>query len=146
MAFTNSQILSAVLARWMRPVIMQLAKGGLSQFPFVRAIETQIRNLGWVGVNWSLADELSPFASTIVDKMLEPMIANKLSSIPDANIPTIANAIVDDAISQGKLSLFDGKIEFSLEDLQELKNLLHYNLKDSEAVPHYQVLTKGKEK
>ena len=45
------------------------------------------------------------------------------------------------AIKNGGLSLFEGKVEFEPEDLEELKTLLKYNLPIKEATSSYSVLT-----
>ena len=49
--------------------------------------------------------------------------------------------IMDDAIKNGGLSLFEGKIEFEKEDLEELKSLLRYNLPIQDVPNSYEVLT-----
>ena len=41
----------------------------------------------------------------------------------------------------GGLSLFEGKIEFEKEDLEELKSLLRYNLPIQDVPNSYEVLT-----
>lgn len=48
---------------------------------------------------------------------------------------------IDDAIKNGGLSLFEGKVEFEPEDLEELKTLLKYNLPIQESAASYSVLT-----
>ena len=128
MDYTNSQILSAVLNKWLQPVVQQLAGQRLSAIPFFAGIENKIRSTGWVHPTWSLAQELAPFMQEITGTMLEPFIGQYLSKIPDEAIPFAAHTIVDKAIANGGISLFDGNVSFDTSDLQELKKLLDYNL------------------
>jgi hypothetical protein len=51
----------------------------------------------------------------------------------------MAHDIVDGAIKNGSLSLFEGKIEFEKDDLVELKTLLKYNLPIGECKQGYEV-------
>ena len=55
-------------------------------------------------------------------------VKNALSKIPDEAIPSMVHSIVDKAITNGEMSLFDGNIHFDKSDLEELKQLLIYNL------------------
>lgn len=128
MNYTNSQILAAVLNQWLQPVIQQLAGQCLSSIPLLGGIENKIRSTGWVRPNWSLAAELAPFIQEVSGTLLEPLINNYLSKIPDEAIPGMAHSLVDKAIANGEMSLFDGNIHFDKSDLEELKRLLTYNL------------------
>lgn len=128
MAYTNSQILSAVLNKWMQPVVRQLAESKMQSFSFVQAIENKVRSTGWVSPNWSLTRELSPMLEPLTNSLVQPMLNKYLSNVPDEAIPAMAHGIVDKAISDGKLELMEGKLIFDREDLEELKKLLNYNL------------------
>lgn len=128
MNYTNSQILSAVLNRWLQPVVQQLAGQKLSSIPLLAGIENKIRSTGWVRPSWSLSAELAPFMQTITGTMLEPVINGYLSNIPDDAIPEMAHAIVDQAITNGGWTFFDGNLTFDKEDMESLKHLLDYNL------------------
>lgn len=128
MNYTNAQILSAVLNRWLQPVIQQFASQRLSSIPIFAGIENKIRSTGWVRPTWSLATELSPFMQEITGIMVEPLLSQYISKIPDGAIPVAAHTVVDKAISNGGLSLFDGNVTFETSDLKELKDLLDYNL------------------
>lgn len=128
MAYTNSQILSAVLNKWMQPVVKQLAESKMQSFSFVQAIENKVRSTGWVSPNWSLTRELSPMLEPLTNSLVQPMLNKYLSNVPDEAIPAMAHGIVDKAISDGKLELMEGKLIFDREDLEELKKLLNYNL------------------
>lgn len=95
---------------------------------FLHNIETRIRATGWVAPNWQLMQDLSPMMDSITGSIVTPMLTRYISQLDDATIPQMAHNIVDDAIKNGSLTLFDGKVVFEQEDLQELKNLLNYNL------------------
>lgn len=138
--YSNRDILAAVLTKWAQPVIQDFLGNKMSSLPFVANIEQKVRSSGWVSPMWSLGSELSPLVSNIAAPIVEPMISNYLSGVPDEAIPQMAHALVDNALSQGSLSLLEGKVEFEREDLEELKNLLRYNLPIKKAMG-YQVLT-----
>jgi hypothetical protein len=48
--------------------------------------------------------------------------------VDDAAIPKIAHGIVDHALKNKELSLFEGKVVFEEADLKQLKRLLELNL------------------
>lgn len=127
-AHSNYQVLSAVLAKWGQPLAEALVGGKLMQLPLLANIESKIKSTGWVSPMWSMSKEISPLLGSVSSKMLEPLIANYLKGVPDAMIPQLAHSIVDNAIANEGLTLFEGNIEIELEDLKELKKLLRYNL------------------
>ena len=98
--------------------------------------------MGWVSPNWSLGKELSPLMSTITDAVVVPIIGRLLEGMPDESLPSIAHNLVDAALVNGSLSLFEGNIVFEKEDLEELKNYLNWNLPLGES-PAYEVKTSG---
>lgn len=128
MAYTNSQILSAVINKWVQPVVTQLAQEKIGSFPFLQAIDNKVRSMGWVSPNWSIVKELSPMIEPITNSIAQPFIQKYLSSIPDEAIPSMAHSIVDKALEKGHFEFMEGKILLEKEDLQELKKLLEYNL------------------
>ena len=139
--YSNAQKLAAVLNKWAQPAIQELIGGNLSRMPFLASIETKIKSTGWVSPMWSIAKEISPVLDGVSSSLIEPFIAKYISGIPDECIPQLAHNVVDDAIKNGGLSLFEGKVEFEPEDLEELKTLLKYNLPIQESAASYSVLT-----
>lgn len=139
MEYTNSQKLAAVLNVWMQPIVQQLAGSRLSGMPFLSAVENKIRSTGWVRPSWSIASELSPFIQSITGPMVEPLLDSYLSKIPDSAIPQMAHAIVDKAIENNGLTLFDGNVTFERSDLEQLKRLLEYNLPVASGRQRYNV-------
>ena len=139
--YSNAQKLAAVLNKWAQPAIQELIGGNLSRMPFLASIETKIKSTGWVSPMWSIAKEISPVLDGVSSSLIEPFIAKYISGIPDEYIPQLAHNVVDDAIKNGGLSLFEGKVEFEPEDLEELKTLLKYNLPIQESAASYSVLT-----
>ena len=129
MEYTNSQKLAAVLNVWMQPIVQQLAGSRLSGMPFLSAVENKIRSTGWVRPSWSIASELSPFIQSITGPMVEPLLDSYLSKIPDSAIPQMAHAIVDKAIENNGLTLFDGNVTFERSDLEQLKRLTYRTLR-----------------
>lgn len=139
MEYTNSQKLAAVLNVWMQPIVQQLAGSRLSGMPFLSALENKIRSTGWVRPSWSIASELYPFIRSITGPMVEPLLDSYLSKIPDSAIPQMAHAIVDKAIENNGLTLFDGNVTFERSDLEQLKRLLEYNLPVASGGQRYNV-------
>lgn len=137
MQYTNSQILSAVLNKWLQPVVIQLSQAKLASFPFVQAIENKVKNIGFVSPNWSLTQELSPLIEPITNSIVQPMLGKYLANVPDEAIPAMAHGIVDKALANGKLELMEGKLIFDKEDLTELKKLLEYNLPLKQEVEYH---------
>nr|DAW10775.1 MAG TPA: hypothetical protein [Caudoviricetes sp.]DAY73221.1 MAG TPA: hypothetical protein [Caudoviricetes sp.] len=128
MQYTNSQILAAVLNKWLQPVVLQLSQAKMASFPFVQAIENKVKSIGFVSPNWSLTQELSPMIEPITNSIVQPMLNKYLSNVPDEAIPAMAHGIIDKALANGKLELMEGKLIFDKDDLTELKKLLDYNL------------------
>lgn len=84
--------------------------------------------MGWVSPNWTLLSELSPIMESITGNIVAPIVGQYLSKVDDASIPKMAHAIVDDAIKNGELTLFEGKVIIEESDLKKLKRLLELNL------------------
>lgn len=144
MQYSNSQILSAVLNRWLQPVVLQLSQAKMSSFPFIQALENKAKSTGWVSPNWSLANELSPLIEPITNSIMQPMLNKYLSTVPDEAIPAMAHNIVDKALADGKLEIMEGRLIFDKEDLTELKKLLNFNLPISN-LSEYQVKTSAED-
>ena len=126
--YTNRQILAAVLNKWMQPALAQLAGAKLMRLPFLANIEAKVKSTGWVSPMWSMANEVTPLLGGVVSQVVEPMIAEYLKGIPDQDIPKMAHQLVENAMKQGQLTLFEGNVVFELCDLEELHKLLKYNL------------------
>ena len=133
--YTNREILSAVITTWAEPLIGMLANGKLSQIPVLANIESKVRSTGWVSGNWNIGAELAPFMSGLVNTLVQPLLSQYLSSIPDDAIPNMAHSIVDTALEKGELSLLEGNITFDKDDLQCLKRLLNANLPSTKIKP-----------
>ena len=138
--WSNRQILAAVLNKWLQPALNQMAGTKLMQLPFLSNIEAKVKSTGWVSPMWSMANEVAPLLGGVTTQLVEPMISQYLQGIPDQAIPQMAHQLVENAIKQGQLSLFEGNVVFELCDLEELQKLLKYNLPIKE-VECYQVKT-----
>ena len=126
--FTNRQKLAAVLNKWLQPALAQLAGAKLMRLPFLANIEAKVKSTGWVSPMWSMANEVTPLLGGVGSQVVEPIIADYLKGIPDQAIPKMAHQMVENAMKQGQLSLFEGNVVFELCDLEELHKLLKYNL------------------
>lgn len=138
--FSNRQKLAAVLNRWAQPAIAGLIGSRMSQLPFIANIEQKVKSMGWVSPMWSLGSEIAPLFNGLSSSLIEPLIAQYLQGIPDEAIPQMAHSLVQDALKNGGLNLFEGNVMFELEDLKELEKLLRYNLPIVET-GGYQVVT-----
>ena len=139
--YSNAQKLAAVLNKWAQPAIQGLLGTRLGQLPFIANIDAKLRSTGWVSPMWSISKEISPLLDGLSSSLVVPMLARYLQGIPDEAIPELAHKVVEDAIRNGGLSLFEGKVEFETDDLEELRMLLRYNLPVPEKTGSYEVLT-----
>lgn len=134
----NYQILSAVLNKWSQPLVSALAAQGMQSLPMVQALQNRVRSTGWVSPQWTLVAELGGMLEGVTAALVMPVLNRYLSQLDDESIPAMAHSIVDKAIAQGQLTLFEGKVTFDKSDLEQLKRLLKANLPISEET-NYQV-------
>lgn len=125
---TNAQILSAVINKWVQPLLGTFLNANIQSIPIIQGLQNKVRSTGWVSPNWSLIAELSPIMESITGNIVAPMISKYISQIDDASIPKIAHEIVDNALKNGELALFEGKVIFERSDIEHLKKLLDLNL------------------
>ena len=142
--WSNRQILAAVLNKWAQPALQGLIGTRISKLPFIGNIEAKIKATGFVSPMWNMGSEIAPLFNGLSSSLVEPIIAKYLQGVPDEAIPQMAHAIVNDAIKNGGLNLFEGNVVFEVEDLEELRTLLRYNLPITENQT-YQVKTEETE-
>lgn len=128
MAYTNSQILSAVLSKFLQPLVQLYGGGWLSSLPAVKMLENKVKSIGIVSSNWSLTKEAAPLIEGVSGSVITPLLNRQISKLDDAQVPVIAHSIVDSALKNGRLELFEGVVEIDESDLKELKRLLDINL------------------
>jgi hypothetical protein len=105
MAYSNSDILAAVLTKWAQPAIQSIAGAKLMQLPMFANIEAKIKSTGWVSPMWSLGREVAPLIGGLGEQLVQPFLADYLRRIPDGAIPSMAHSLVDNALKQGNISL-----------------------------------------
>jgi hypothetical protein len=125
---TNARILGAVLNKWAQPLVASFLGANIQSVPFMQGIQNKVRSMGWVSPNWSIMSEISPLMESVTGNIIAPMIERYVSGLDDASIPKVAHAIINDALKNGELSLFEGKVVFERKDLEQLKRLLDLNL------------------
>ena len=128
MMWTNRQILAAVLNKWVQPALQGLIGSKISKLPFIGNFEQKIKSMGWVSPMWNVGSEIAHLFKGLSSSLVEPLIAKYLQGVPDEAIPQMAHSLVNDAIKNGGLNLFEGNVIFEVEDLEELRTLLRYNL------------------
>lgn len=126
--YSNVEILSAVVAKWIQPLVTSIAAANMNKIPFIGNIEAKIKASGWVSPKWNIASELAPFMPSVSTAMILPAINKALEGISDDQVPTFAFNIVDAAIEKGSLEILDGNVKFNKEDLIQLRRLLELNL------------------
>lgn len=127
--YTNRQIVSAVLAKWLEPLASGLLIGNfLKSMPAIQALDNKIRNTGWVSQEWSIACELEPLIGGASSSIITPLIEGLLASVPDDSLVGMTYGIIDRACEMGELSLLEGKITLDSTDLNNLKRLMERNL------------------
>lgn len=137
---SNAEILSAVLNKWLQPLMGAFVNGNMQSVPFIQAIENKVKSMGWVSPRWSLFSELSPLMEGITGNIVAPVLNRYLSQVDDRSLPKIAHDIVNNAIKNGELSILEGKVVFEKSDLERLKRLLELNL-PYDMAEEYQVKT-----
>lgn len=125
---SNVDILSAVVAKWLQPLVATIAASKIDKIPFLANIESKIKSTGWVRPDWSITSELSPFMPSMAQTFIEPALRNVMGNIADDQIPAFAFGLVDAAIENGSLEILDGNVKFDRDDLQRLRRLLELNL------------------
>lgn len=126
--FSNAQILAAVVTEWSRPAVSQLTAGRLCQLPPLQELQQSIVSTGLVPPSYRLQAEIEPFIVQAAPQLIEPILAQTFSRIPDASIPQLARTMVATAMQQPQFSVLDGLVTFDREDMQELLDLIELNL------------------
>lgn len=146
MQYSNAQILSAVLNKFLQPVVIQFASAKMNTLPFIQSLQNKFIASGWVSPNWNVAQELAPIIEPITSNLMEPFLKKYLSGVPDEAIPQIAHSFVDNAIANNGISLMEGRLVFDRNDMEELKKLLLYNLPIKQTEEYQVLLTPPKPK
>jgi hypothetical protein len=124
----NAEVLGLIINKWAQPLVGTFINEYMQGLPFVQVIQNKIRSTGWVSPNWSILPELSPLMESVTGNIIAPFVSNYLSQFDDAMLPKLAHSIVDGAIKNGELKLFEGKVVFEGSDLRSLKQLLDLNM------------------
>ena len=138
--FDNKQKLLAVLNYWAQPVITYFLQNKIN-LPGISLIDNKVRSTGWVSPNWSVMNDLTALATPCSYQLLMMFLYPKIQNVSDDMIPALAHSICDAQIKNGGLSLFEGNVKFSVDDLKELKKLLNINLPNNNKIEQYTVLT-----
>lgn len=67
-----------------------------------------------------------PSPYSMLAPMVGPLICEYLKKIPDESIPRIANSVIDNAVSQGSVKLW--QVTLDINDLTQLQRLVKLNL------------------
>lgn len=67
-----------------------------------------------------------PAPYSYIAPAIAPLVANLLKMVPDESIPKVANNIIDNAVAQGKLSIWN--MNFDSDELIELQRLIRLNI------------------
>lgn len=133
MNHTNSEILTAVLVKWAKPMVDEIVASRLGNYQPIVAANEWVKKYFPVASNYSIVNDLSflvvPSTEIVVGNFVRNGIA-KLG-VADADIPGYSSkllaAMMEQAEKDGKISLF-GTIELEKSDLEKLRTLLERNL------------------
>lgn len=145
MKYSNSQILSAVLARWAKPLVDQVLVSRLGRLQPVAAASEWVKKYFPVAGNYSIVNDLSFLAVPAAEIAIAPMVRNGIAKlgISEEQLPAYAAKMVDAFIAEaeknGKVSLFN-TIELEKSDFEQLKSLLEKNLPAAAGEEGYQVI------
>lgn len=126
--FTNSQKLAAVVNYWLQPAISQIASSKVVELPFVKNLESLIIGTGMVSAGYRIGSDIGPMIKPVVNALVQPMLENYFSGVPDAAIPELARSVVAELVKKGEYSILNGLVIFDKNDLNELGNLIEKNL------------------
>lgn len=126
--FTNSQKLAAVVSYWLQPAISQIAASKMVSIPFIKDLEGTIIGTGLVSAGYRIGSDIEPIIKPVVNALVQPMLENYLSGIPDSAIPEMARNVVQEMAGKGNYAILNGLITFEQSDFRELMNLIEKNL------------------
>lgn len=133
MKHTNSEILTAVLVAWTKPMVDDIVASTLGNYQPVVVANEWVKKYFPVASNYSIVNDLSflvvPSAEIVVGNFVRNGIA-KLG-IAEDDIPGYAAKLVasmlEKAEKDGSVTLFNS-VELDKKDLEKLRSLLKKNL------------------
>lgn len=140
MEHTNAEKLAAVVSCWARPAITEIASAKVAELPFMKSLQATVMGSGLVGPSYSLAMDVQPLVTPVVNAIITPMVEHAVANLPDHSIPQVAHSVVQQLKRQGSMSVLDGLVTFDMADFEKLDELLHKNLPVEESSA-YQVIT-----
>lgn len=127
--FTNAQILTKIILKFVEPIYPAVMSNWLAKASWIMPAENMLKRIGIVAPNYSMAQELSTGIGSIGgDVLVRPILEAQLSKIPDDAIPAIFHALADKGIATGHVELLGGYVKLDENDLKEFKKYLDYNL------------------
>lgn len=133
MAYSNAQILAAVVSHWARPAITQIAMSKLAGLPLLRSIQQTAVGMGLVGGSYNIMNDLQLLVQPALNNILQPYLERQFGQLPDESIPGLARDIIAEAQAKGSYSLMEGLVIFDGDDIAELGALIEKNLPAAEA-------------
>lgn len=131
--YLNSEILTAVLVKWAKPMVDNIIADRLGKLEQVQVANEWVKKYFPVAANYSIVNDLSFLAVPATELIIEPRIRNVIEKlgVADADIPEYVSKLVasaiDEAGTKGSISLFD-TIEIEKGDLERLRDILERNL------------------
>ena len=131
--YSNSEILTAVLVTWAKPMVDSVIANVVGKNEGVVAANEWVRKYFPVAANYSIVNDLSFLAVPATEMIIEPFVRNGIAKlgIADSDIPEYASKLLDSMIEQadknGSVSLFNA-VELEKGDLEKLRYLLERNL------------------
>ena len=131
--YSNTEILTAVIVTWAKPLVDEIVANRLGNLQPVATASEWVKKYFPVPNNYSIVNDLSFLAVPASEMMVGNFVRNGLEklNVSDKDVPAYAARIVDSLIAEaekkGCISLFN-TIELEKSDLEKLRYLLRKNL------------------
>lgn len=131
--YSNTEILTAVIVTWAKPMVDEIVANRLGNLQPVATASEWVKKYFPVPNNYSIVNDLSFLAVPASEMMVGNFVRTGLEklNVSDKDVPAYAARIVDSLIEEadkkGCVSLFN-TIELEKSDLEKLRYLLRKNL------------------
>lgn len=131
--YSNTEILTAVIVTWAKPMVDEIVANRLGHLQPVATASEWVKKYFPVPNNYSIVNDLSFLAVPASEMMVGNFVRQGLEklNVKDQDVPAYAARIVDSLIEEadkkGNVSLFN-TVEIEKSDLEKLRYLLRKNL------------------
>ena len=127
----NIDIVADIVTKWATPIITDVVK--MQNFSSVNTASAWISKYFPVPSGYNILNEFSFLMTPVIKNYTAPMIKQSLQAIPDEDIPTMVNdimeAMMNKAKTDGGINIFGENIKLPLEHIELLDTMLKDGLK-----------------